>query len=123
MGEVEAPWRGAEVANPEVSGPDPTGPDATGPADPEFRDIARGDPGRYRLLQESLRRLAAGSAGPDLAEMAREVLSGRITLRRAMNSRAYAEAWYPYVERLIKAVDDQRRSGMTGQKPTGKSPV
>src|SRR5690348_8113189 len=69
--------------------------------DAEMHDIARGDPDRYRLLLESLRRLAEGVAGPDLREMAREVLAGRLTLRRAVLSGAYAEAWRPHAERLI----------------------
>lgn len=79
-------------------------------ADGELRDIARGNVERYQLLRESLRRLAAGAGGPDLAEMAREVLSGRATLRHAMMSRAYAEAWAPHIQRLIAAVDEQRRN-------------
>src|SRR5215471_16967847 len=69
--------------------------------DAEMHDIARGDPERYRLLHESLGRLAAGAAGPDLQEMAREVLAGRLTLRRAVLSGAYAGAWRPHAERLI----------------------
>lgn len=97
-----------------------TDPAGTDPADPELRDMAGGDLGRYQLLRDSLRRLAAGAAGPDLAEMAREVLAGRVTLRQAMNSRAYAEAWHPHVQRLIKVVDDQRRCGGTGVQITPK---
>lgn len=101
MGEGETPQRDADL----------TGQDATGPADHELRDIARGDPGRHRLLRDALERLETGAAGPDLAEMAGEVMAGRITLRRAMTSRAYADAWRPHLEQVLKTVDEQRRSG------------
>jgi hypothetical protein len=57
----------------------------------ELRSMARGDPGKYQLVRDSLGRLAEGAAGPDLQEMAREVLAGRVTLRRAMMSGGYAE--------------------------------
>lgn len=76
--------------------------------DDELLNIARGDGERHRLLRESLERLANGAAGPELQEMAREVVAGRVTLRRAMLSGAYSEAWGPHVDRLIRWHDNAR---------------
>lgn len=67
-----------------------------------LRDMTRGNEARHRALRQALARLATGAAGDDLQEMAQEVLAGRITLRQAMHSCAYAEAWYTHVERLIR---------------------
>ncbi|QLE71591.1 hypothetical protein FGW37_08240 [Streptomyces rectiverticillatus] len=47
---------------------------------------------RARALHGVLQRLAAGSAGGALQEMAREVLTGRIGLRDAVRVGTYAEA-------------------------------
>jgi hypothetical protein len=40
--------------------------------------------------KENLRRLTTGVAGPDLAEMAEELLAGRTSLRKLGQSAAYA---------------------------------
>jgi hypothetical protein len=45
-----------------------------------------------RRLRLALNTLATGSAGPALQDMARDVLSGKVELRAAMQSRAYEEA-------------------------------
>ncbi len=63
--------------------------------DEKLRGIARGDPAAYRLLRSSLQRLAEGAGSSDLQEMAREVLAGRVTLRKALLSGAYAEGVSP----------------------------
>ncbi|MFE5870500.1 hypothetical protein ACFQ6V_17905 [Streptomyces roseifaciens] len=47
---------------------------------------------RARVLHGMLQRLAAGSGGDALQEMAREVLTGRIGLRDAVRVGTYAEA-------------------------------
>jgi hypothetical protein len=58
----------------------------------ELLEVSRGDPGRARLLRESLRRLADQGDQPELRELARDVLGGRTTLRAAMESPAYRGA-------------------------------
>ncbi|MFM9369505.1 hypothetical protein [Streptomyces sp. Da 82-17] len=59
--------------------------------DSEFMDIAR-DPQDAALLRKSLERLSQGVAGDTAKEMAQEVLAGRISLRDAVQIRAYSEA-------------------------------
>lgn len=59
--------------------------------DSEFLDIAE-DPVEARLLRKSLQQLAGGGAGEALQEMAREVLSGRVGLREAVQISAYGDA-------------------------------
>jgi hypothetical protein len=51
-----------------------------------------GNPALTRQLKASLQRLANGLGGPVLAEMARDVLDGRISLRDVTRSYAYADA-------------------------------
>ncbi|GAA0496025.1 hypothetical protein ACFQ2B_24450 [Streptomyces stramineus] len=50
------------------------------------------DEEQARDVHRALRRMADGSAGEVLREMAREVLSGRTGLREAMRVGAYADA-------------------------------
>ncbi|MFZ3560234.1 hypothetical protein [Streptomyces sp. BH055] len=57
----------------------------------EFLEIAR-DPALARLLRKQLEKLAEGRSGNVLAEMASEVLAGRIGLREAVRVGAYDEA-------------------------------
>lgn len=47
---------------------------------------------RARALHGALQKLASGSAGDVLQEMARDVLTGRVGLRDAVRVGAYAEA-------------------------------
>ncbi|WKU44347.1 hypothetical protein Q3V23_09770 [Streptomyces sp. VNUA116] len=47
---------------------------------------------RARALHGALQKLASGSAGAVLQEMARDVLTGRVGLRDAVRVGAYAEA-------------------------------
>lgn len=58
-----------------------------------FLDVAGGDPDLARVVYENLRRLEEGAGGPAMQELAREVLAGRMSLREAANSGAYAEAF------------------------------
>jgi hypothetical protein len=44
-----------------------------------------------KQLTESLRQLAGGAAGTELAEMARDVLAGRTDLRTIANTSVYAD--------------------------------
>ena len=53
-------------------------------------DAMTGDPALTRQLKASLQKLRDGVGGPALAEMAREVLEGRTTLRDVARSSAYA---------------------------------
>ncbi|WP_310729172.1 hypothetical protein [Streptomyces sp. N2A] len=58
--------------------------------DDEFMSVTR-DPAMARVLRKQLEALADGKGGDVLAEMAREVLSGRIGLREAVRVGAYEE--------------------------------
>jgi hypothetical protein len=53
-------------------------------------DAMTGDPALTRQLKASLQKLREGVGGPALAELAREVLEGRTTLREVARSSAYA---------------------------------
>lgn len=66
---------------------DPEQPD---PLDRDLEDMS-GSPALARGLKEDLRRLRDGAAGPELAEMARDVLDGNIELRTAARSSFYAD--------------------------------
>ncbi|MGW6904983.1 hypothetical protein [Streptomyces sp. NPDC054940] len=59
--------------------------------DEEFRDATR-DQAHARALRKQLQQLAGGGAGEVLREMSREILSGRVGLREALRTPAYAEA-------------------------------
>ena len=50
-----------------------------------------GDPELARRLREDIVRLRGGAGGDKLAEMARDLLDGRIDLRMVAGSSAYAE--------------------------------
>jgi hypothetical protein len=69
--------------------------------DTDLLDIAHGDQVRARSLRNALMKLA-DSDDPALRELGREVLSGRIGIREAVRSPAYAEA-------LSKGVESARR--------------
>jgi hypothetical protein len=60
--------------------------------DPLDRELDRmaGNPKVAKLIKESLERLGKGAAGPELAEMAKEVLAGRTSLGTVSQSSAYA---------------------------------
>jgi hypothetical protein len=64
------------------------------------RDLEQmsGSPAIAKQLKESLGLLARGGAGPELAEMAQELLEGRTDLRTVAASSAYSD-------HLTKAVD------------------
>jgi hypothetical protein len=59
------------------------------PVDLELEQIT-GNKKMAAELRQNLEKLKGGAAGPDLAEMARDVLAGRITLRDVTRSSAYA---------------------------------
>jgi hypothetical protein len=56
------------------------------------RELERmaGNPATARAIKSALDRLKNGTAGSDLAEMARDILDGRIQLRDVGQSSAYA---------------------------------
>lgn len=56
-----------------------------------LEDMA-GDPKLAESIRRSLEQLRDRSAGPDLAELARDVLDGRTDLRAVARSAAYASA-------------------------------
>lgn len=57
----------------------------------ELTDVL-GDPSLVRATKSSLARLRDGVAGDDLAEMARDLLDGRISLRSVVRSGVYTES-------------------------------
>jgi hypothetical protein len=59
----------------------------------EFMDVAGGDPARAAVIRMSLRKLAMGTSGDLLKEMARSVLSGRVGFREAVASDVYGPAF------------------------------
>lgn len=59
------------------------------PVDRDLEQMA-GNPRLARAVKESLERLRSGAAGPDMAEMAKDVLDGRTDLRSVGRSSAYA---------------------------------
>jgi hypothetical protein len=59
--------------------------------DAEFQSPTR-DQVQARALRKQLQQLAGGGAGEVLQEMSKEILSGRMGLREAMQVTAYAEA-------------------------------
>lgn len=72
----------------------------------QFLDIAGGDPAVAKLVHESLKALERGAGGPAMQELARDVLAGRIGLREAANSSAYAEAFQESMARLRQWQDE-----------------
>lgn len=70
------------------------------------RDLERmsGDPRIARAVKDSLRQLKDGAAGPELADLARDLLEGRTDLHSVASSSAYSapltaavstyETWY-----------------------------
>lgn len=50
-----------------------------------------GDPRLVKAVRESLERIRAGYAGPVMAEMARDLIEGRISLRDVSRTSVYSE--------------------------------
>jgi hypothetical protein len=73
--------------------------------DEEFVSIAR-DPALARLLRKQLESLADGRAGAVLAEMAKEVLSGRIGLREAVQVGSYQQELLATAENFERKWDE-----------------
>ena len=72
-----------------------------------------GSPELADELRRSLERLRDGVAGSELAEMARDVLSGRITLRDVARNAAYAGPILQAIERFQEyqeGLSDQERA-------------
>ena len=63
------------------------------PDQPIDRDLEQmaGDPRVARAIKADLIRLSNGAAGAEMAEMARDLLAGRIDLRTVAQSSAYSE--------------------------------
>ncbi|OKJ95598.1 hypothetical protein AMK34_21445 [Amycolatopsis sp. CB00013] len=73
------------------------------------------NPEKLRQLHETALQAAAKSRHPVIAEMAREVLAGRLTLREAVTGAAYREAFTEASDRAMeslqgKTIDDLRRA-------------
>lgn len=67
----------------------------------EIVDIAGGNSVHARILEELLKQLKQGAGGDALAEMARDVLDGRIGLREAV-----ADSYY-VLRRRTRGADDR----------------
>ncbi|GLW19071.1 hypothetical protein Stsp01_58140 [Streptomyces sp. NBRC 13847] len=72
--------------------------------DEEFMALAK-DQARARALRTSMQRLAGQSGNGALQEMAREVLSGRVGLREALQVGAYREALQEKARAGMRAID------------------
>ncbi|BCJ46332.1 hypothetical protein GCM10010168_59710 [Actinoplanes ianthinogenes] len=68
---------------------DDTSPEARERFERELASIGHGHPGRTQMVRDSLRRLADGAGGAELQEAAREILAGRIGIRRALTGEIY----------------------------------
>jgi hypothetical protein len=73
--------------------------------DRELDDMT-GDPALTTSIKDSLTRLRDGAAGPDLAEMARDLLDGKISLRQVIRSGVYTEALLNQSAEVVRALDD-----------------
>ena len=67
-----------------------------------------------RQVKESLQRMRTGEAGPEMAEMARDLLEGRIRLRDLATTEVYSEGLRSGVERYRRweselTPDDRQR--------------
>lgn len=71
-------------------------------AEHRFAEMTR-DPARARRLRRSLELLAERGQDPAVREMAREVLSGRLSLREAANVPAYGEAMRQGMQEGLRA--------------------
>ena len=79
------------------------------PLDREIESMV-GDRRIARVVKESLEGLRSGHAGPEMAEMARDLLTGRIRMRDVTRSPAYAEALMGGLERY-----KQWEAGLTAE--------
>jgi hypothetical protein len=76
------------------------------------------DPAVARALKEALRKLADGAGGPDMTELAKRVLEGRLDLREVGRSTAYAG---PLTQGLDKfagwydALDEEERGRLVAE--------
>jgi hypothetical protein len=69
-------------------------------------DGMTGDPALTTSIRDSLTRLRDGAAGPDLAEMARDLLDGKISLRQVTRSGLYTEALLSQSAEAVRALND-----------------
>ncbi|MEU4427563.1 hypothetical protein AB0F81_43645 [Actinoplanes sp. NPDC024001] len=77
-----------------------------------------GSPALAEELRRNLERLRDGVAGPELAEMARDVLSGQITLRDVARSAAYSGPILQAMERFRECeeqLSDEERADQTSK--------
>lgn len=73
-------------------------------------------PGMTKARRQALERLASGKAGPALAEMARDLLSGRTSPAQLMASGAYGEELGQHLSRFSSwfgGLSDQEKEDVT----------
>lgn len=87
--------------------------------DGEFLDIAK-TPAQARSLRRALQKMAEGGAGGTLQEMAREVLTGRVGLRDAMNNSSYREALSERTRQGFEAVSGMSDSDRMAAEQEGQ---
>jgi hypothetical protein len=81
------------------------------PVDRDISSIVR-DARIAEAVRDSLQRLRDGHAGPDMAEMARNLLEGRIRLRDIPRDPAYADGFLRGLDRYRQweaGLDDEER--------------
>jgi hypothetical protein len=61
--------------------------------DDELRSMTGGDRGLAKAVRASLERLRGGAGSPQMQELARDVLDGRISLRQVARSDVYGDAF------------------------------
>lgn len=83
---------------------------ATPQPDDQFTDMTAGDPVRARQLRTSLQTILDRSNDSTLREMAREVLSGRLSLRDAAKVPAYGEAMRAGMQQGLRAYEEMSES-------------
>ena len=71
--------------------------------DPIDRDLAEmaGNPRVAAEIKNHLQRLSRGAGGPELAEMARDLLEGRTSLREVGKSEVYADQFNAATRRFL----------------------
>ena len=81
-------------------------------------DRIAGDPELAKRLREDIVRLRGGVGGDKLAEMARDLLDGRIGLRTVAGSSAYAEplsAAAAKYDEWFRSLEPEEREGLVAE--------
>ncbi|GAA1506734.1 hypothetical protein GCM10009730_07960 [Streptomyces albidochromogenes] len=95
------------------------GPESTRKVDEsEFLEMSGQDPAQAGVLRRSLEELASGRGGDALREMAQEVLSGRASLRDAVDVSAYSDQLVAHAAPMAEkwaALSDAEREALAAE--------